>query len=466
MIATRRALSLHARQLIAASLGLVAFLGLTGIALDKAFQNSLINNLQERMERYAEVYWADVDLDDQGRIIDEQMNSSPDARFENFRSGLYAQIQGTRTGWQSDSVKFFSLPALPLGRLGQAPEFSGPVSLAIGEDSSINAFQYTATSSFDSARGPVVLSLRIFEDEREILRQIVEFRKSLWIYLVVAGLLLVLVQIVILRWSLQPLRVLEHDMQSLQTGRLQRLNNVYPLELKPISGSINDLIDSERSNLVLSRNTLADLAHSLKTPLAVLQAHLDNETDAEAFKQAVAGQLERMNDIVSYQLSRAARSGHALYSAPVDVLPHAESIVQSLEKIYKAKGIYCEFEIDAKSQFSGEPGDLQELLGNFLENAFKWADKRVLMTARPIYEPAAKRPGLYISIEDDGKGIAAEDIGKILQRGVRGDERVQGHGIGMAIVQDIINSYHGELAVDTSPELGGARFTISLPCLT
>ena len=90
----------------------------------------------------------------------------------------------------------------------------------------------------------------------------------------------------------------------------------------------------------------------------------------------------------------------------------------------------------------------------------------MLLSARPIYEPAAKRPGLYISIEDDGKGIAPEDIGKILQRGVRGDERVQGHGIGMAIVQDIIKSYHGELAVDASPELGGARFTITLPCLT
>ena len=105
---------------------------------------------------------------------------------------------------------------------------------------------------------------------------------------------------------------------------------------------------------------------------------------------------------------------------------------RALKRSNKAKGIYCEFEIDAKSQFSGEPGDLQELLGNFLENAFKWADRRVLLSARPIYEPAAKRPGLYISIEDDGKGIAPEDIGKILQRGVRGDERVdacaQRHG--------------------------------------
>ncbi|HWR95287.1 MAG TPA: sensor histidine kinase [Arenimonas sp.] len=465
MSASRRALSLHARQLIAASLGLIAFLGLTGIALDKAFQNSLINNMEERLARYASVYWNEIDFDGSGRIDKASIEASPDARLDNFRSGLYAQIEGRNTSWQSGSVVLFSLPALAPGKVGHTG-FSGPVILRTGEDSSIRAYQYTTTNELPSAAGPVVLTLRIYEDEQEILRQIVEFRKSLWIYLVVAGLLLVLVQIVILRWSLQPLRVLEHDMQSLQTGKLQRLSNAYPLELKPISGSINALIDSERSNLEQSRNTLADLAHSLKTPLAVLQAHIENDVDSTTFKADVAGQVERMNDIVSYQLSRAARSGHALYSAPVEVLPHAESIVQSLEKIYKAKGIYCEFEIDGKSQFSGEPGDLQELLGNFLENAFKWADRRVLLTARPIYEPAAKRPGLYISIEDDGKGIATEDIGKILQRGVRGDERVQGHGIGMAIVQDIIKSYHGELAVDRSPELGGARFTITLPCLT
>jgi two-component system sensor histidine kinase PhoQ len=154
-----------------------------------------------------------------------------------------------------------------------------------------------------------------------------------------------------------------------------------------------------------------------------------------------------------------------LYSAPIAVLPHAENIVQSLEKIYRSKGVLCEFDVDENAQFSGELGDLQELLGNFLENAFKWAAARVLLTVKPVFEPGAKRPGLMVRIEDDGPGIANDDIPKILQRGVRGDERVQGHGIGMAIVQDIIHSYNGELTVTRSAELGGACFTFSLPCL-
>jgi two-component system sensor histidine kinase PhoQ len=461
----RRALSLHARQLISASLGLIAFLGLTGIALDKAFQSSLVNSLEERMERYASVYWNEVELDSKGKINSLAIDRSPDVRFNNFRSGLYAQIEGDNSSWQSPSVALFSLPKLMIGQVGSS-EFGGPVTLPIGEDSSINAYQYTATKELQTENGSEILGLRIYENENEIFKQIAEFRKSIWVYLVFAGLLLVLVQIIILRWSLQPLRLLESDLQALQLGKQQGLMKVYPLELKLISSSINALIESERSNLELSRNTLADLAHSLKTPLAVLRTQSEHISNPDEFKREVEVQLIRMNDIVSYQLSRASRTGHTLYSAPIDILPHAEIIVTSLEKIYSAKGVYCEFEIDDLSQFSGELGDLQELLGNFLENAFKWAKKRVLLTIHPVFEHGAKRPGLFISIEDDGVGIAPEDISKILQRGVRGDERVQGHGIGLAIVQDIIKSYNGELSVDRSVELGGARFTINLPCLT
>ncbi len=465
MIAMRRALSLHARQLIAASLGLVAFLGLTGVALDKAFQSALINNMEARMVRYASAYWNQIEFDRNGQLQISAIDNPPDARFNNFRSGLYAQLAATQASWQSKSVALFSLPALKPGILGQAPQFSGPVVLPIGEDSSINAYQYTATSGFDTRQGTVVLTLRIFESEEEIFKQITEYRSSLWVYLGIAGVLLVLVQVVILRWSLQPLRMLETDMQNLHLGKLQRLNKNYPTELRPITGSINALIDSERSNLDMSRNTLADLAHSLKTPLAVLQSQIESESSPEQFKGEVYQQVQRMNDIVTYQLSRASRTGHALYSAPIDVLPHAESIVQSLEKIYHSKGILCEFEVEQTAQFSGELGDLQELLGNFLENAFKWSKHRVLLTVHSVFEPGAKRPGLFISVEDDGSGIETADIPKILQRGVRGDERVQGHGIGMAIVQDIIRSYNGELSVDRSIELGGARFTIELPCL-
>ena len=123
----------------------------------------------------------------------------------------------------------------------------------------------------------------------------------------------------------------------------------------------------------------------------------------------------------------------------------------------------CEFEIDPEARFHGEPGDLQELLGNLLENAFKWAQSRVLLTVHSGDQELQRRPGLVLAVDDDGPGIPPEKVALVLQRGVRGDERVHGHGIGLAIVQDIVRSYRGELVVGKSTELGGARFEVRLP---
>ena len=123
----------------------------------------------------------------------------------------------------------------------------------------------------------------------------------------------------------------------------------------------------------------------------------------------------------------------------------------------------CEFEIDPDARFYGEKGDLQELLGNLLENAFKWARSRVLLTVKAGESAPNRRPGLMLQVEDDGPGILEEKIALVLQRGVRGDERVQGHGIGLAIVLDIVHSYRGKLEVGSSEELGGARFEVTLP---
>jgi two-component system sensor histidine kinase PhoQ len=170
-----------------------------------------------------------------------------------------------------------------------------------------------------------------------------------------------------------------------------------------------------------------------------------------------------MTEIVSYQLSRAARSGHALFSAPIAIEPRAEEIVASLEKVYRSKGVVCEFEMDSAAKFHGELGDLQELIGNLLENAFKYSNKRVLLTVHGEHEKGMSRPGLLLSVDDDGPGVDLDNVEMLLQRGARGDERVQGHGIGLAIVQDIVRAYRGELKVERSQELGGARFSVHFP---
>jgi two-component system sensor histidine kinase PhoQ len=266
----------------------------------------------------------------------------------------------------------------------------------------------------------------------------------------------------LLRWSLLPLRRVSSDLAHIERGTRDHLDGPYPVELTVLTRRLNAFIDSEREQRSRYRDTLADLAHSLKTPLAVVRSQLETDGDARSLRGDILDQVRKMDEIVAYQLSRAATSGRRTIAAEEPIAGHAEDLVQSLEKVYAAKNVLCEFEIDDGAAFAGEQGDLLELMGNLVENAFKWASHRVLLTARSSGKGKG-RSGLELIVEDDGPGIADDKIEKILQRGVRGDERVQGHGIGLSIVQDIVKAYQGELHVDRSEELGGARFSVRFP---
>ncbi|MDQ3617286.1 MAG: sensor histidine kinase [Pseudomonadota bacterium] len=454
--------SLQARQLLAASLGLVAFLALAGYALDRAFIETAESNLYQRMRSYALAY-ADSDFARDGAFIPPY--TTPDPRFERPGSGLYAQVVFPNGQWASPSTQGPLLPDAALLAAGQA-RFEGPLPITEIDGGMGQAYRYGYGMIWDAAgdaRAEFPYTIYILEDTTALSRQVGVFRESLWRYLGGAGLILLLLQGLILRWSLRPLRRVIDELKRVQRGIASRMSERHPRELEPLTESINAFVESERENLDRQRNTLADLAHSLKTPLAVLRARLDDNAPETELREDVDVQLQRMNDLVSYQLARAASGGHALFSAPIAIEPHAEQIVRGLEKVYASKGVLCEFEVAEGVQFHGEPGDLQELLGNLLENAFKWARSRVLLTVKADEVASNRRPGLLLAVDDDGPGIPEEKIALILQRGVRGDERVQGHGIGLAIVQDIVRSYRGTLDVRPSAELDGVRFEVQLP---
>jgi two-component system sensor histidine kinase PhoQ len=464
----RRALSLHARQLLAASLGLVAFLGFTGVALDEAFRETAISNLRERVENHSDAFLADFEFTRDGELIEPPQNQAPDPRFLRPGSGLYAIARGRSFHWSSPSALGRALPEPEMLEQGQRRFDEKPITFV--DDKGVTHQLYRFSQGLAWEQGvvggtPVVtrFTLAIYEDAAALEQQVSVFRKALWGYLGLAAVLLLLVQMIVLRWSLQPLRLLERELARVRRGVSDRLSGRHPPELQQITDSINALIESEYSHLDQSRNTLSDLAHSLKTPLAVLRTRLDAGASEQELRDEVATQVQRMSEIVSYQLSRAARSGHALFSAPIAIEPRAEEIVGSLEKVYRSKGVVCEFEIDGDAKFHGELGDLQELIGNLLENAFKWSAKRVLLTVRSEGEKGISRPGLMLAVEDDGPGVDLDNVETLLQRGARGDERVQGHGIGLAIVQDIVRAYRGELKVEKSVELGGARFSVHFP---
>ena len=454
--------SLQSRQLWAASVGLVAFLALTGYALDRAFVDVASQGQRERLKSFALYYAGHTDFARDGSLIPPDV--PPEGRFDRPGSGLYATIELPDGRWASLSSQG---PMLPQGEMlgGREERFDGPLPITLSDGKRGEVYRY-GIGLVDATRGAAAefpYTINIMEDAGTLPRQVRVFRQALWGYLGIAAVVLLFLQALILRWSLLPLRRVIAELKRVQRGQLARMSGHHPRELEPLTDSINALVESERENLERQRNTMADLAHSLKTPLAVLRTRLDSDAGEGELRDEVDTQLRRMGDLVGYQLARAASGGHKLFAAPVAIEPHAEQIVRGLEKIYAAKGAVCEFDIDPEARFHGEPGDLQELLGNLLENAFKWARSRVLLTVRNGETAPNRRPGLVVAVDDDGPGIPPEKVAMVLQRGVRGDERVQGHGIGLAIVQDIVRSYRGELDVGPSPELGGSRFEVRLP---
>ncbi|MEO9079085.1 MAG: ATP-binding protein, partial [Rhodanobacter sp.] len=339
-----------------------------------------------------------------------------------------------------------------------ATRFVGPIDTRMGR-----LYYYSYGVAWDTEGGKSVhFTIMVAQTEDQLEGGNIAYRRALVVWLSILGVMLMVLQLLLLRWSLTPLRKVASDMSRVERGDSEQLDSQYPLELTGLTERINAFITNEREQRTRYRHTLADLAHSLKTPLAVIRSQLESTGGDDPRRHSLLDQVRRMNELVAYQLARAATSGRQTFASAVPIAAHAEDLVQGLEKVYAAKNVLCEFDIEEGAVFYGEQGDLLELLGNLLENAFKWASHRVLLVVKMQPQPGRQRPGLYVSVEDDGPGIAADNIEKVLQRGVRGDERVQGHGIGLSIVQDIVHAYQGELVVDRSPELAGARFSVKL----
>ena len=455
-----RPLSLQGRSLLAAGIALAAFLGFTGFALDEAIYQTLLSALHDRLQSYAYSYIANSDVARSKRWLPPEVGPGP---FDRPGTGLYAGIVGPvdvdgakADHWRSTSALGKDLPFDATLKKGEE-RFSGPLQTAAGK---IYLYSIGVDWEVPNRGGTLELTIHIAEDAGLLDAQRDVFRQSLFVYLGGFGLLLLVLLLATLRWSFRPLRRVADDLARVERGERQRLSADYPRELTGLATNLNEFIDSEREHLQRYRNTLADLAHSLKTPLAVIRTELESGSSGEPMRWTVLEQAGRMEQIVAYQLSRAATSGHTTFAAPIPLQAPAEEIVASLEKVYAAKNILCEFDVDPQARFYGEEGDLLELLGNLLENAFKWARGRVLFSAhmRPSLGP--RRAGLELAVEDDGPGVAEDQIEHLLQRGVRGDERVQGHGIGLAIVQDLLKAYRGKLEVERSATLGGAKFSL------
>jgi two-component system sensor histidine kinase PhoQ len=456
--ASRRPLSLVSRSTIATLLVLVGFLGITGFALDRAYKHAALEALRAQLQSYAYTYLAGIDVSSRSNRAIPPDVTPPNPDFGRPGSGLYAVILGEGGfRFETQSTLGRDLPFDALLPPGPA-NFEGPVDTSAGP-------LYVLSQGIEwvlQDHNGYHLTIYVAENDALFHTGLAAYRRTLFGWLAGLGLALLVLQQILLRWSFSPLRRVARDIARIERGGAERLVGPYPREVAVLTRGLNRFIESEREHLKRYRNTLDDLAHSLKTPLAVARSRLESPDPETEVRQDLLDQVQYMDQIVAYQLARAKASGHSTFAPPIAVQNHAEAVVRSLERVYASKNILCEFDIDEGARFYGEEGDLLELLGNLLENAFKWSNHRVLLRVVRIapVDPRSWRAGLDVRVEDDGPGIPAEKLDKVLQRGVRGDERVQGHGIGLAIVEDIVRGYRGVLHVDRSDELGGACFHV------
>jgi len=442
--------SLHSRLLLTASLVLAGFLGATGLALDKAFRVSAEAAMQERLQSHIYALLAAADEDTDGRMTPPQQ--LPEPRFSKPDSGLYAVITGDggEALWRSASLTGRDIDATEQQRPGER-RFSRLAragmqlyTLAFGvawEDYAGTEALYTYTVAEDTS---------VFEAEVD------SFRSTLWRWLGGMALVLLIAQGLILRWGLRPLRRVTTDLQQIEQGHTDRLDGPYPRELSGLTSSLNSLIEHSKSVQSRYRNSLDDLAHSLKTPLAILQSSHPDGNDADTDHTLVREQVQRMDEIISHQLQRAAVSGRATLAKPVAVGKVVERLVHSLDKVYREKQPTVTLELDPSATFSGDEADLMEVLGNLLENAYKYCSSMI----RVCVQVDEHSDGIEISIEDDGPGIAPQQVDNVLQRGTRMDESMPGQGIGLSMASEIITLYGGQLAFAAS-SLGGALLRIS-----
>lgn len=451
--------SLSSRLLVSVSVLLLLFFGTTIVVLDTAFRKAGQQAQEDILDGHLMAMLAAAEPTDAGVL--GMPPDMPEPRFGIIGSGLYAEIRNSDNAlvWRSRSALGFDIPfdtvpaegnrlfleevlanGTPLQTMSLAVQWEFP-------DGEFKPFIFKVAESLDSFNA-----------------QLVQFRRQLFGWFAAVALIMLLSISVLMRRLLQPLRRIETEISEIEAGTRASLTGDFPTELRGVARNMNLLIDSERARSDRYRFTLDNLAHSLKTPLAAMRALLSDRGNGQ-FAGRFNEQIDRMDEIVRYQLRKpAATAAENLVLAPVQVAAEIERLVDGLQKVYHDKHPAIDVDVDRNISFRGDTGDFLELAGNLLDNACKWCVGRVRIRIRPAPGATAVASGMVLEVDDDGPGIPEEAADALLQRGTRLDESTPGHGIGLAIVKDIAQSYGGALTILRS-DLGGAAVRVTIPPL-
>lgn len=496
--------SLSSRLLMTATVVLLVFLGLTGVVLDQAFRSSAEKGESQKLLVQIYGLLAVAESSVSGLVLPEQLQ---EPRFNQLGSGLYGVISDSngKELWRSSSALDLALSSQEMSKLthGIKPgDQSFGLLQGVG-DQNLYYFSYGILWESEGQQDNRYVFTSL-ESPLAIEPEIANFRQELWLWLGGAVLVLLLLQALIMNWGLSPLRRLADDIKSVESGRREFMDGHYAEEIDGVARNLNLLLAHERKQRERYKTTLADLAHSLKTPLAILKGSsnslvsLADEVDQAIDKHVVVGgsrvasasgfpgtasqsfvsssgngevtiskrfhdinetiesQIQHMDQIVSYQLQRAVTSSPKLIRKAALVKPLICRLVEAMRKVYVERNINF-FLLVEECGFFGDERDLMEIMGNLIDNACKYGNGTVRIRASSL--DGGSR--FMFSVEDDGPGISIENRSRVLERGIRGDSRESGQGIGLAVVIDLVESYNGNFSLGKS-SLGGTRVDISI----
>ncbi|WP_108124580.1 ATP-binding protein [Saccharospirillum mangrovi] len=444
----RPSYSLRRRLLGSATAVLLIFLGITGLALDRAVERSLVSGQSERLFLRVLNLLAESELNGNDFWLPTYL---AEERYNSPESGLVALVlnEQRQLVWESLSSQWFEQSDWVLAQPNVAPgkEEFGNVGGYVYE-------RYAVLWEGTDGETPR-FEFWVLEDASPLQRSLQTFRSQLWGGLGAVTLVLLLTLWLVARWGLAPLHQVAMHLRKIRSGEARRLEGRYPRELTPLTDNLNRLLEAEQGQRDRYRQAMADLAHSLKTPLAVMRTLEPGDVDE------LNEQISRMDQIVRYQLQRAvteARSGPVL-GQRADLGEALARVGRALEKAYAAQDKVLDLPDAGDWSVAMDPNDLLEVLGNLLENGFKYS-RSVISVA--VTRDSENADAWCLDIDDDGPGISPAERERVLGRHQRLDTLQPGQGIGLAMVRDILASYGLVLQIDTSP-FGGARFRLLLP---
>ena len=447
--------SLRARLITGAFIWIVIGVSAAGVFISALFRQHATALVDAEMQGHLEELASLIDVSPQGRP--ELYRALSDPRFSNVGSGYSWQVSRNGTLLiKSISVSAADLPipsdALTPGEMRRLVMQNGPQTMIV----------YERLFSPDSAVEPLRLQVNVDSSNLDAVQR--TFNISLVASLGLLAIALTSAAALQVAFGLQPMTRLARALRRIRSGKETRLPSGLPLEVQPVVDDLNSLIDINAQMVVRARAQAGNLAHALKTPLAVL-------TD-EAFRleshghggsaHVILQQCQRMQREIDYQIARArAAASRSIPGVNALVLPAVNNIVSAMNRLHSEKHPLIEVDVDPECVVLCDPMDLGEMLANLIDNACKWCRKKIVIHA--AVDHRAKQA--VIAVEDDGAGLPAEAREMVFQIGQRLDERVPGSGLGLPIVRDLAQLYGGEIRLEDST-MGGLRAALRLPCAT